>query len=213
MANFAFNLPINPVSFGQVSTGLLKETFSRSLNPSLFPIGEINLSTQKNSPEFEEWIKFCVTKGAKEHDRKTPCIRLWHIFDSMQSYSEKQILLSFYELDRPTEEELNIVKNNTTVFTSKFTQDVFKEKGVEVKFTPLYFDKENFNIIKDENGENRKYFDDDRITFNITGKFEKRKHHQKIIRAWSRRFGNDKKYFHFGCFLCSSKGNSETVIG
>jgi hypothetical protein len=199
MKEFALNVPINQVSFGQVSYGLLKEIFDRSINPSVFPIGEINLSTQDVSEDFHEWLRFCVDKSSRTHQRSTSTIKLWHLFDSLQSYSEKQTLLTFYELDSPTEEELNIAKNNNTIVTSKFTQGIFKERGVDVKYTPLFFDKNNFHVTKDEEGNVKRYFDDDRITFNLVGKFEKRKHHHRVIKSWIKRFGDDKKYFLQAC--------------
>ena len=200
MGDFAFNLPINQVSFGQVSYGLLKETFNRSINPCVFPIGEVNLSTQKEpSKEFQEWLEFCINKANRSHSRDTPTVRLWHIFDSLQSYSKEQTLLTFYELDSPTEQEVNVLNNNDVVVTSKFAQEVFKGVGVESRYAPLFFDKENFQVTKNEDGETKRYFDDGRITFNLAGKFEKRKHHYKAIKAWLKKFGDDKKYFLQAC--------------
>ena len=52
---------------------------------------------------------------------------------------------------------------------------------------PLAFDNYNFKRIE-------KYFDDDRITFNLCGKFEHRKRHEKIIKAWVSKYGNNPKY-------------------
>ena len=96
--------------------------------------------------------------------------------------------MSFYELDEPTEYELNVAKNNKTIFTSSYSQEVFKDKGVNTEFVPLGFDESNFY----ETG--REYFSD-RITFNVVGKFEKRKHHARIIKSWIEKYGNDPKYF------------------
>jgi len=199
MNEFALALPVNQTSFGQVSTGLLKEVFRRSLNPCLFPIGESNLSTQKSDENLNEWLSFCVKKGIEEHDRENPVVKLWHLNGGLDSVSKKQILLTFYELDQPTKGELNIAKNHTVVFTSNFTKDVFLERGVTANFVPLFFDKENFYQAKEEDGTPKKYFDDGRITFNLTGKFEKRKHHHKIIKSWVKRFGDNEKYFLQAC--------------
>jgi hypothetical protein len=199
MSDFAFHLPINQVSFGQVSVGLLKETFDRSINPVIFPIGEANLSTQNLGEEFSEWLQFCMNKSNETHDRNTPIIKLWHIFDSLQSYSKEQTLLTFYELDSPTPQELNILRNQKSIVTSNFTQQVFKDHDLEVESVPLFFDKNNFRIVKEEDGSPKKYFEDDRVTFNLAGKFEKRKHHHKIIKSWIKRFGNDKRYFLQAC--------------
>ena len=44
----------------------------------------------------------------------------------MESFSSKQILYTFYELDQPTKEEINIVKNNNKViFSSNESRDYF----------------------------------------------------------------------------------------
>tara|TARA_Y100001938_G_scaffold48734_2_gene67845 strand:- start:8870 stop:9550 length:681 start_codon:yes stop_codon:yes gene_type:complete len=53
---------------------------------------------------------------------------------------------------------------------------------------PLGFDKNHFSKL------NKQYFDDGRIVFNLCGKLEKRKRHNKIIKSWVKKFGNDKRY-------------------
>ena len=198
MAEFAFNLPINPVSFGQVSLGLLRETFSRSLNPALFPIGKPDLSTQNVEENFQEWLNFILKKAVEEHDRTLPVIKLWHLNGSLESFSQTQLLLTFYEVDTPTKAELNVTKNHKTVFTSEFTRDTFNNLGAETHFVPLFFDKDNFSQVTEE-GSPKKYFDDERFTFNLAGKFEKRKHHHKVIQAWLKRFGNNNEYHLQAC--------------
>jgi hypothetical protein len=57
-----------------------------------------------------------------------------------------------------------------------------------VHYVPLGFDSHNFEST------NKEYHDDDRIVFNLCGKFEKRKHHAKAVASWIRKFGNNKKY-------------------
>ncbi len=187
---FSLNLPVNPVSFGQVSTAILKEIKGRGLTPPLVSIGPVDLSSQEQDEEFINWIRLCLSKFNREHRRKNPIIKLWHMNGGMESFSERQILVSFYELDNPTPAELNIVKNNhKTLFTSKYTCDVFSSYGCDnVGYLPLGFDSSNFKRTE------KQYFSDGRITFNLVGKFEKRKHHSKILAAWAKRFGNDRKY-------------------
>jgi len=106
----------------------------------------------------------------------------------MESFSQKQSLLSFYELDSPTQIELNIAKNNRIYFSSKYTCEVFNTFGVDASYMPLAFDSYNFKKTS------KRYFDDGRIVFNICGKFEKRKHHAKMIKAWIKKYGNNTKY-------------------
>lgn len=186
------NLPVNAVSFGQLSTLFLREVFNKKDNLTLFPIGNnIDLSTQDSIPkEFGEFITNGLNKALFEYNRKSPLFKLWHLNGSLESFSNDQTLLSFYELDSPTPVELNIVKNNKKVlFSSKETVNLFNTFGCKnVDYVPLAFDHYNFKKI------DKKYFQDERIVFNLTGKLEKRKHHLKIIRAWLKKYGNNKKY-------------------
>ena len=190
--NYALNVPINTVSFGQLSTCILRELHSRKAEPSIFPIGgSVDLSAQDVGSEFVDWIKSCSDKALKTHSRSSPTFKLWHLNGSLESLSKEQVLLTFYELDQPTPYEVNIAKNqNKTLFTSNFALNVFKDFGLQNgDYIPLCFDHYNFNQT------DKTYFEDERITFNLVGKFEKRKHHSKVIGAWLKKFGNNKKYF------------------
>ena len=192
-----FNVPINPVSFGQVSTLLLRTLYEGALKGDsslpkeigIFPIGDVNLSTQKKDDLFQLWLNERAVKAIENHSRKNPCFKLWHLFGSLESFSREQTLLSFYELDSPTKAEINIVRNNKTLFTSQYTCDVFESSEAKCCYVPLAFDSFNFKRIE------KKYFSDDRITFTLVGKLEKRKRHEKILKAWTKKFGDNKKYF------------------
>ena len=192
----ALELPINSVSLGQLSTLILKTLFEREqlgnsdLDLYLFPIGQPDLSSQKNEPLFQNWLQSKMMKAAESYNRETPIFKIWHLNGSLNSFSKtKQTLLSFYELDSPTKIELNIAKNNNTLFSSQYACDVFKLFGVDNKYIPLAFDSYNFSQIE------KKYHTDDRIVFNLCGKLEKRKHHAKAIQTWIKAFGNNRKYF------------------
>ena len=188
---FALNLPLGSVSFGQVSVSLLREMHKRKLSPNLFPIGgTLDLSPYENvDPEFAGWIQECVSRAHLEHNRKIPIFKLWHLHDSFSSYSDHQFLLSFYELDSPTPMELNYAKNSAKIlFSSEYTRDLFKSFGLtNVDYLPLAFDARSF-FKKD------KVYFPNRITFNICGKFEKRKHHLKAIREWINLFGGNPQF-------------------
>jgi hypothetical protein len=186
-----FNLPINSVSFGQVSSLILRELYKKKLDINILPISNVDLSTQSNlDQEFMTWLQEKINFSLEKINRKDKIFKLWHLNGSFESYSNEQILLSFYELDSPTKVELNTVKNNYKVlFSSKETVDLYKNLGCKnVEYLPLAFDKYNFSQT------NKKYFFDDRIVFNLVGKLEKRKHHLKIINLWAKKFGNDKRY-------------------
>jgi hypothetical protein len=192
----AFNLPINTVSFGQVSTMLLRTLHEReqagdnNLDIFVFPIGGgADLSSQHIDESFKTWLTAKINKSYESYNRDIPVFKLWHFNGSLESFGRKQTLLTFYELDNPTRIEQNIARNNKTCFSSKYACDVFKLFGVDTEFLPLAFDSYNFKKLEKE------YHTDGRIIFNICGKFERRKHHAKAIQAWIKRFGNNPKYF------------------
>ena len=165
--------------------------FEKKLNPALFPIGgRIDLSCFSENKSFFDYISKCASEANKTHDRNTPTFKLWHLNQALESFSKTNNLLTFYELDQPTPSEINAAKNaDKLFFTNKYTQNIFNQYGVESSLVPLAFDKYSFKTL------NKKFFEDDRIVFNLCGKFEKRKHHEKIIKAWSKKFGNNKKYY------------------
>jgi hypothetical protein len=195
--SFTLNVPVNAVSFGQVSTLILREFYKKNLDFKLFPIGNnADLSTQDIDESFYNYISSKSLDFLSNIQRTDPCFKLWHLNGSLESVSDKRYLLSFYELDSPTKTELNIVKNHDKVFfTSKYTVDIFKSFGCNnVYYLPLAFDKYNFSKL------NKQYFNDDRIIFNLTGKLEKRKHHKKVIQAWLKKYGNQNGY-HLQCAI------------
>jgi len=189
--NLNFNLPVNTVSFGQISVLILRELFSLNKDIALIPIGSSDLSSQSDiSSEFGEWLQKNINEALANHSKDNKIFKLWHLNGSFESYSNEQILLSFYELDQPTRVEINTIKNNHKVlFSSKETVELYSNLGCKnVEYIPLAFDKYNFNRI------DKTYFTDDRIVFNLVGKLEKRKHHLKLIQLWANKFGNNKKY-------------------
>lgn len=191
MKTLPLNLVVNPVSFGQVSTALLRELYERKRDVILSPISnQVDLSSQDDNEDFNKWVQAAIKRFTAEHSRKNKIFKLWHLGQSLESLSDEQILLSFYELDEPTPQEINIVKNNKQVlFSCLETVEHFKNSGCEnVSYIPLAFDNNSFHKT------NKQYFSDDRIVFSVLGKFESRKNHAKLIQAWIKRFGNDPKY-------------------
>jgi glycosyltransferase involved in cell wall biosynthesis len=194
----AVNVALNGVSFGQVSIGLLREMHRREMSPCIFPINpqNVDLSAQGDLPEeFRNWLNECLAKALKSHKRDVPSFKLWHLNGSLDSVSRDQYLFTFYELDQPTAEEMNIIRNQKKVLvSSSYTKSIFEASGADnIGFVPLFFDKDNFS--QTEKAKNNSYFKDGRITFNLTGKLEKRKNHHKLIQSWAKKYGDDPKYF------------------
>jgi hypothetical protein len=190
VSKLAFNLPLNPTSFGQVSFGILRELFKRKENIILFPIGNIDISTQNQDPEFFNWIQESLKKSIEKHSRKNPVFKLWHLNGSLESYSDNQILFTFYEVDAPTLTELNIIKNNKKVlFSSNYTLSIFNNYSLDnIDYLPLAFDSTHFQVEKPKNK--------DGIYFGLFGKLEpQRKRHLKTLQAWVKKYGNKPGYY------------------
>ena len=184
------NLPINQVSFGQVSLGIMRELYNKSAKALWHPCyNQFDLSSEEKDEAFERWLNYCVTNFHARHSRENKCFKLWHLNGGIESISRDQVLLSFYELDEPTQAEINVVKNNHKVlFSNMEAVEIFKDRGCDnVGYIPLGFDSTNFKKTKRETEE-------DKVIFSVLGKFEKRKHHEKVIKAWLKKYGDNKKY-------------------
>lgn len=190
MAKLSFNLPLNPTSLGQVSFSVLRELYERKLSINLFPIGgNVDFNTQKNDPDFFSWIQSSISSAYKEHSKENPIFKLWHFIGSLESFSNKQVLLSFYEVDSPTATEINIIKNNEKVLlSSNYAVSIFHSLGLNnVDYLPLAFDSTHFQKSVKRNNNS--------IQFGLFGKLEpQRKRHLKTLSLWAQKYGNNPKY-------------------
>ena len=114
---------------------------------------------------------------------------MWHFNGSLESYSNKQVLLSFYEVDSPTATEINIIKNNEKVLlSSNYAVSIFKSLGLKnVDFVPLAFDSTHFKNCAKRNIN--------AIQYGLFGKLEpQRKRHLKVLSLWAKKYGNNPNY-------------------
>lgn len=194
---FALNIPINRTSLGNVSFCILYEIYKKKLSPAVFPISEVDLSSFEDiiDDEFKKWLSEGIKKAQLSHSRNNPACKIWHLQDT-SSFSKKQILYSFHELDQVTQLESNVVKNNEKViFPCKYNVNVFNEYGCKnTTSIPLGFDSLFFHKKEKE------YHDKKVIHFSLVGKLEKRKQHFKTLRYWAEEFGN-KREFVLNCAI------------
>jgi glycosyltransferase involved in cell wall biosynthesis len=185
----AFNLPLNSTSLGQVSFSILRELFRRKEDIYLFPIGGVDIASQKQDQDFFSWLQNVIVSSPKNYNKNIPIFKLWHLNGSLESFSKKQVLLSFYEVDSPTATEINIIKNNEKVlFSSNYTVSIFKSLGTNnVEFIPLAFDSHHFKNLNKKNING--------IQFGMFGKLEpQRKRHLKVLTSWVKKYGNNLNY-------------------
>ena len=206
MKKLNFEAPINNLSFGNVSINFLRVLKDSDIDLSLFPIGDQGDFSAFNSigSEFKQWTSSIAAQRLAKLDKDTPTLKLWHLNGSEKTLGVNQYLYTFYELDSPTKEEVNIVKMQKHVFfSSEEAADVFKKKGCNnVSAIPLGLDPD-FKQLKRE-------FDKDVIHFGLIGKFERRKNTQSLIQLWLNKYGNNPKY-QLSCLVHNSFLNQEQM--
>jgi len=183
--------PVNSLSFGNVTYNLLRQFWRKGVDVIWYPLsGNSNFESfsDKLDKNFGEWLQESAANANKKINQDIPCFKLWHLNGSQSRIGSKQFLYSFYELDKPTEEEINLAKfQNKIWFSSNHAAELFKEAGVDAGVIPVGFDE-------DFHRTNRQYLNPDVVHFGLMGKFEKRKHTEKIIKLWLSKYGNNNKY-------------------
>ena len=184
MKNLIYKGPLNSLSFGNVSINLLKEMFQKNMNVAIFPQGKVDVSSFTiSNRDFKEWIEDGVNDRYSKIKNTDTTLQMWHLNGSENRISSKQILYTFYELDSPTSAEKSLAEfQDKTVFSSSQSQSLFEGSY----FAPLGFD--------DFFHKTGKTYLQNKIHFGIMGKFEKRKHTEKIIKAWIKKYGNNYDY-------------------
>jgi len=184
MKNIIYKGPLNSLSFGNVSYNLLKAMYKEGMDVSIFPSGNIDVSAFGKVEEgFKSWMEQGINDRFSSMKSSDTTLQMWHLNGSENRVSSKQILYTFYELDNPTESERNLASfQDKVVFSSSQAQSLFSGSG----FAPLGFD--------DSFCKTNKTYLQDKVHFGLMGKFEKRKHTEKIIRSWIKKYGNNFKY-------------------
>ena len=189
-----FEAPLNQVSFGNVSYNFLKEFYKiaqsdSSLSFIYHPISNLDISAFDSCTEdFKKWLKSTIDNRYSGLSKDAVTLKLWHINGAEKRISPKQVLYTFYELDEPTVAEKAIVgMQDTTIFSSSYSARNFaKSVNSKVYSVPLGFDS-------DFHKTNKSYLTS-KVHFLLMGKFEKRKHTDKIIKTWIKKYGNSSKY-------------------
>ena len=182
--------PINRLSFGNVTYNILRQLWRKGVDVIWFPLsGNADFSAfDKIDKDFGQWLQASANSANKKIKPNIPTFKLWHLNGSASRIGVKQFLYTFYELDQPTPDEINLAKfQNKVYFSSNYAADKFKESGVNAGVIPVGFDE-------DFHKTNKQYLNPDVVHFGLMGKFEKRKHTEKIIKLWLKKYGNDNKY-------------------
>lgn len=187
MTKLIFSSPVNSLSLGNVGVNLLREMHKRNFDLAMFPYdNRAEFKAYKLSKEFAQWFTDASQKRLTKIKKDTPTLKLWHINQSEIKYSDRQYLITFHELNEPTETEVNLLKmQEHTFLSSKYSEAMFKGLVPNVSAIPMGWDEEIQKIEKKPN---------DSIVFGLMGKWEHRKHTEKILKLWIKKFGDNLKY-------------------
>ncbi len=190
MNSLIVEAPINSLSFGNVSYNILRELWRKNIDVMWFPKGGNTAleSFDKIDSKFAQWLENSANNASKRIKPDMPTFQLWHLNGSQSRIGSTQNLYTFYELDQPTEQEINLAKFQSKVwFSSNYAAEAFKKHGVNTDVLPLGFDEDFFKT-------ERTYLRPEVVHFGLMGKFEKRKHTEKIIKLWLKKYGNNNNY-------------------
>jgi hypothetical protein len=190
MKELALYAPVNNLSFGNVTYNFLKELYKRDCHVVLFPIGEgLNFSAfDKADEDFKSWVQDCAKNRLTSIKQDMPTLKMWHLVQGEQRITPRQYLYTFYELDSPTAEEKCLASlQNKTFFSSSDAASRFTKGGcTNASYIPIGFDTDFYKTGK--------VYHKDKVHFVLMGKFEKRKHTDKIIKMWAKKYGNKNDY-------------------
>ena len=199
-------VPLNRLSFGNVAYNIIRELHKKEVEIGIFPIGEPDLGAYDISDDFKKYLEDAINSRFDFLDPDIPNLKLWHLNGSENRKNKNQYLFTFYECSEPTAVEASICKAQEHVFfSSNYSLDQFKRVGAQnTSFLPLGLD-EDFKVTG-------KTYMEGVTHFGLMGKFENRKHTQKIIQTWLKKYGNNSKYL-LSCCITNPFFNDEQMQG
>lgn len=188
--------PINTLGYGVCSLNILK-ALSKETEVALWPIGQPQVSTEEEQAAVVE-----AMENTKLYDPEAPCIRIWHQHDLAQFVGNgKHIGFPIFELDDFSKLERHHLESVDELFVcSNWAKSVVEQYvPTPTHVVPLGVDTELFKPVKpNQNG--------DTIFFNC-GKWEVRKGHPELIKAFLEAFSPDDKVQLW--LMCDNPFNSD----
>jgi len=174
--------PINPLGYGVTGLNLLLEFINQGVDVKLWPIGRVECS-----PDCQPLVQLAID-SRHDYQPSAPSLRVWHQFDLAQHVgSGKHVGFPIFELDKFTEDECHELRGMDVILVcSEWAKGIVLENCPEIP---------QFNVIVVPLGVDREFFhenvgvpDDRWTTFLNVGKWEYRKGHDIIWKAFEKAF-------------------------
>ena len=188
MARLQLNVtcPINFLGYGQAATNILDGLDQNDVLISLFPINPQNMEAHS---KHHKLIHMCM-ENARDFDYNADSLLIWHQFAMERHVGHGyKIGFPFFELNKFNDLEKHNLNYLDKIFiASNWAADIVKQNGIEVKthLIPLGVDR---SIFKESSCPYLK----DECIFLTVGKFEYRKGHDVVLKAFDRAFREDDK--------------------
>ena len=85
-------IPLNRLSFGNVSYNLIRELYKLNVDIGIFPIGNVDLSAFDASEELKTYIEEAINRRWDFLSSEIPCLKLWHLNGSENRKNKDQYL-------------------------------------------------------------------------------------------------------------------------
>lgn len=169
--------PINQLGYGIAGLNVVKE-FSKVADVALWPIGEIQCSNLDDL----EICKNAANNMNKSGFEDAPVLKVWHQHDMRipEALTGKTFGFPIFELDTFTDQEVNELNSvDHLIVCSRWAKGIVEQNGitVPVSVAPLGVDLDIFVPTKADQDRSKTIF------FNC-GKWEVRKGHDILIKAW-----------------------------
>lgn len=186
MKNINLFTPINQLGYGIVGLNILKELHNRKLEPTLFPIGNrIEISNDND--------KAIINPALQRQEffsYDAPCIKIWHQFDLANRIGNGDyIAWPIFELDNFSKREIHHLSfADKIVVCSEWARSIVTQTIPDTNcyVVPLGVDRSIFN--ENQPSVRMEWDNEPRCIFMNCGKWEYRKGHDILIRAFCEAF-------------------------
>jgi glycosyltransferase involved in cell wall biosynthesis len=118
MIDLSALLPINSLSFGNVSVNLLFEMYKRKMKVALF-VRDFDISAYEwIDNDFRLWMESSIQDANINFRRDVPSLNLWHINGAQNGIGDRRSLFTFHELTDVTRDEISLCESFDNVFFS-----------------------------------------------------------------------------------------------
>ena len=182
MKNMNLMAPINSLGYGVAGLNILK-SLSKDTEVACFALGNIEVTNADDARVVQEAVSRQST-----FDKDAPCLKVWHEFAMAERVGKGPLFgFPFFEITKFDQNRIhNLKATDEVIVASQWAANIVEDNlnsSVPVHVCPLGVDRSIFN----ENGNTPT----PQCTFLNCGKWEKRKGHDILLRAFTAAFPSE----------------------